>query len=52
VKGRGIVTAKGEGDLIVVVDVVVPANPTDAERKAIQELARVSTATPRAQMEV
>jgi molecular chaperone DnaJ len=52
VKGRGISTPKGAGDLIVIVDIAVPAHPSEAERKAVEELARVSTAAPRARMEV
>lgn len=47
VKGRGIKTAKSLGDLIVTVDVVVPTDPSDEERQAIEELARVSTIDPR-----
>jgi len=52
VKGRGITTTNGAGDLIVIVDVVVPATASDAERKAVEELARVTTARPRANLEV
>ena len=42
-KGRGIVTSKGTGDLIVTVDVVVPTSLTDAERAAIERLAEAAT---------
>lgn len=47
VKGRGIASTKARGDLIVTVDVVVPTDPTDEERRVIEELAKVSTANPR-----
>ena len=52
VKGRGIATVSGEGDLIVIVDVVVPASSSEAERTAVEELARVTTSRPRAHLEV
>ncbi len=45
VKGRGIATTKGTGDLIVTVDVVVPTSLTDAERAAIEQLAEAATVT-------
>jgi len=47
VKGRGIETAKYHGDLIVTVDVVVPAELTDHQRAAIEALASATTASPR-----
>jgi molecular chaperone DnaJ len=43
VKGRGIATTKGTGDLIVTVDVAVPTALSDAERAAIEQLAEAST---------
>jgi molecular chaperone DnaJ len=43
VKGRGIATPKGTGDLIVTVDLVVPTSLTDAERAAIEQLADAAT---------
>jgi molecular chaperone DnaJ len=43
VKGRGIATPKGTGDLIVTVDVVVPTSLTEAERAAIEQLAEATT---------
>ena len=51
VKGRGIATKKRTGDLIVTTDVVVPAKLSDAERQAVEELARAMTASPRAHLE-
>jgi len=52
VKGRGIATGKRSGDLIVTVDVAVPARPSDAEREAVEALRSVTTTSPRAHMEV
>jgi molecular chaperone DnaJ len=46
VKGRGIVTDGKSGDLIVTVDVAVPAKLSDVERSAIEDLAKVA-ANPR-----
>jgi molecular chaperone DnaJ len=39
VKGKGVVTPKHEGDLIVTVDVVVPTHLTAEQRSAIEALA-------------
>ncbi|HWL45393.1 MAG TPA: molecular chaperone DnaJ [Ilumatobacter sp.] len=39
IKGRGIATKRGTGDLIVTVDVRVPTQLNDAERAAIEQLA-------------
>jgi molecular chaperone DnaJ len=41
VKGRGVETGKRHGDLIVTVDVVVPTELDDAQREAIEQLARL-----------
>lgn len=46
VKGKGIATAKNTGDLIVTVDVAVPTQLSDEERKAVEALHSV-LATPR-----
>ena len=47
-RGMGLPRSGSErGDLIVELRVVVPENPTDAERAAFQELARVSKFDPR-----
>jgi len=43
VRGKGIETSKSTGDLIVTVDVVVPTELTDAERRAITELRAAAT---------
>jgi molecular chaperone DnaJ len=47
VKGRGVPAAKGTGDLMVAVEVAVPAKLSDEEREAIEALAAVATASPR-----
>lgn len=52
VKGRGVRGGKHHGDLIVTVDVAVPTKLTDAERRAIEELSRANTASPRDHLEV
>ena len=43
VKGKGVVTPRHEGDLIVTVDVQVPTTLTAPQRAAIEALAAVST---------
>jgi molecular chaperone DnaJ len=50
-KGHGIETPKGTGDLIAVVDLVIPSNPSAAEKRAIEELRKV-TPSPRPTVEV
>lgn len=52
VKGKGVVTPKATGDLIVTVDVVVPTELSAAERAAIEELAKATTTSPRTHLEV
>ena len=47
VKGRGVATAKGTGDLLVGVEVAVPAKLSDEERAAIEALAATATESPR-----
>lgn len=47
VKGRGAPTRKGTGDLLVTVEVAVPASLSEEEREAIEALASVSTESPR-----
>ena len=47
VKGRGAPTRKGNGDLLVTVEVAVPATLSEEEREAIEALASVSTESPR-----
>ena len=46
-KGRGIATAKATGDLIVTVEVAVPAELSDDQRAAIEQLAAATTVNPR-----
>jgi molecular chaperone DnaJ len=52
VKGKGVATDRHTGDLIVSVDVVVPKHLNDAERAAVEALARAGSPSPRAQLEV
>ena len=47
IKGRGVVTGKGTGDLLVGVEVAVPAKLSDEERAAIVALAAAATESPR-----
>jgi molecular chaperone DnaJ len=47
VPGKGIVTKKATGDLIVTVDVHVPTKLSDAERAAIEQLAQATSVSPR-----
>ncbi|HEY8546210.1 MAG TPA: molecular chaperone DnaJ [Acidimicrobiales bacterium] len=42
VKGRGVTTKKGKGDLLVTVEVAVPQKLNDAQRKAVEALAAAS----------
>jgi molecular chaperone DnaJ len=51
VKGKGIVTPKHTGDLIVTVDVHVPAHLSDEQRAAVEALAAATTVSPRARLE-
>jgi len=52
VKGRGVATAKGTGDLLVTTEVAVPSKLSAAERKAVEALAAASTESPRAHLGV
>ena len=47
VRGKGVVTPKHEGDLIVTVDVQVPTHLTDDQRAAIEALAVATATSPR-----
>ena len=47
VRGRGVPTKRSRGDLLVTVEIDVPAMPTDAERSAIEALAAVMNGSPR-----
>ena len=51
VKGKGIDTAKATGDLIVTVDVQVPAELTAEQRAAVEALAAATTVSPRKHLE-
>lgn len=51
VKGRGIKTAKGTGDLLAVVQIAVPSHLDDAAREALEKFSAVApTENPRADL--
>jgi molecular chaperone DnaJ len=52
VKGRGVPAGKRPGDLLVTVEVAVPAKLSADERKAVEALAAASTESPRAHLGV
>jgi molecular chaperone DnaJ len=52
VRGKGISTELGTGDLLVTVEVAVPSKLTSAERKAVEALAAAGSASPRAHLGV
>ena len=52
VRGRGVSTGNGTGDLLVTVEVAVPTRLSPAQRQAIQALASASTESPRAHLGV
>ena len=52
VRGKGITTPKKQGDLLVTVEVAVPSKLTREERKAVEALAAVTTASPRSHLGV
>ena len=53
VKGKGVPTAKGAGDLLVTVEVAVPSKLSAAERKAVEALHAASNGeSPRAHLGV
>ncbi len=51
VRGRGVVTANGTGDLLVTVEVVVPAELSREQRAAVEAYAAASGESPRAHLE-
>lgn len=50
VKGRGVETRKGTGDLLVTVEVQIPSELTDAQRTAVEALAAATDSSPRAHL--
>lgn len=52
VKGRGVPAKKGSGDLLVTVEVAVPATLSDEERAAVEALAAAATESPRDRLKV
>lgn len=51
VKGRGVQTAKGNGDLLVTVEVAVPSKLNATQRKAVEALAAATTESPRPEID-
>ena len=52
VRGRGVPSRKGAGDLLVTVEVSVPARLTERQRAAVEQLAAATTESPRAHLGV
>ena len=52
VRGRGIATNKGTGDLLVTVELAVPKKLSSKERKALEAYAELQSESPRAHLEV
>jgi molecular chaperone DnaJ len=52
VRNRGVTSTKGNGDLLVTVEVAVPTRLSQAEREAIEALASASQESPRAHLGV
>jgi molecular chaperone DnaJ len=50
VRGKGIATKSGSGDLIVTVNVQVPTELTDDQRAAVEQLAATTTVNPRSSL--
>lgn len=52
VKGRGVETRKGTGDLLVTIEVVVPSELSEDQRAAVEALAAATPSSPRAHLGV
>lgn len=52
VRGRGVQSTRGNGDLLVTVEVVIPQNMSDAERSALEAYAASLGESPRAHLGV
>jgi len=52
VKGRGVAASRRAGDLLVTVDVAVPAKLSTEQRRAVEAFAAASTESPRAHLGV
>ena len=52
VRGRGVKSGKSTGDLLVTIEVAVPARLTDAQKEAVEALASASDESPRAHLGV
>ncbi len=52
VRGRGVITSRAKGDLLVTVEVAVPQNMSDGERDALQAYAAALEESPRSHLGV
>src|SRR5690606_23947130 len=52
VRGRGVETKSGRGDLLVSIAVVVPTELNDEQRAAVEALAAATEGSPRAKLGV
>jgi len=52
IRGRGVMNGSQTGDLLVTVNVHVPAEVSDEERALIEQLAEVSEPAPRSELGV
>lgn len=52
VRGRGVATTKKTGDLMVTVEIAVPQNISDAEKKALEDYSRTYPESPRSHLGV
>jgi molecular chaperone DnaJ len=52
VKGKGVATTRGVGDLLVTVEVAIPSHLSAAEREAVEALAVASKESPRSHLGV
>ena len=51
VRGRGVGEKTGTGDLLVTVDIAVPAQPSAAERRLLEELSKLGDSGIRSHLE-
>ena len=50
VRGRGVNATAGSGDLLITVDIAIPAQPSAAERKLLEELSKLGDSGIRAHL--
>jgi molecular chaperone DnaJ len=52
VRGRGVITSRAKGDLLITVEVAVPQNMSDGERAALEAYAAALEESPRSHLGV